>query len=114
MWCYIRARHIRKVADQAIITPRAAAILTTTSTVPSSKVWQPPSWINNANTLRFFLALGTCRIPGECQFITLSTDAAVVVEVDDVVASALPELCEGRSLLSNTKKKRSDHDTRAS
>ena len=53
----------------------------------------PPSWVQRGSTIRFLLALASARIPGESQFLTLSTDAAVVVELEDAAVSAVPELC---------------------
>lgn len=60
---------------------------------PSVDIVQPPDWIDHRDTLRFLLALGSARIPGECQFISLLTDSSVLVDVLDTPGSALPELC---------------------
>lgn len=48
---------------------------------------------SNRDTLRFFLTLGSARIPGESQFISLYTDTSVLVDVTDNPCAALPELC---------------------
>lgn len=60
---------------------------------PSDEIVSPPDWIDNRDTLRFLLAMGSARIPGESQFICLSTDSSVIVDVLDTPGSALPELC---------------------
>lgn len=69
--------------------PRASesgGVYTLTSTNSISS-YPAPSWINRNTTLRFFLAMGSARISGECQYITLSTDAAVVVNLEDSIGS---------------------------
>ena len=90
VWCFIRARHIRAIAEQSTVVPRVAEYGGVSMHGSSSN---PPSWINSGTTVRFLLGLGSARVPGECQFITLSTDASVIVEIEDVIGSALPELC---------------------
>lgn len=60
---------------------------------PSDDVVQPPNWVDNRDTLRFLLAMGSARIPGESQFISLFTDSSVMVDVLDTPGSALPEPC---------------------
>ena len=76
--------HIRNVAEQSTVLPRASEH----GGFGSTSGYSPPSWINRNTTLRFFLALGSAKIPGECQFITLGTDTAIVVELEDAIGSA--------------------------
>ena len=86
VWCYLRQRTLRPVGDQAIITHR---VMDTAKGNPDDFI-EPPAWVNNRDTLRFLLALGSSRIPGESQFICLTTDTQAIVDVTDTVGSSLP------------------------
>lgn len=84
--CYLRQRTLRPVGDQAIISHRVVDATKTTS----GDLVDPPAWVNNRDTLRFLLAVGSSKIPGEAQFMCLTTDTQAIVDVTDTVGSALP------------------------
>lgn len=85
---HLRQRTLRPVGEQAVIVHRMID-----PEKPADDSVQPPDWVDNRDTLRFLLAMGSARIPGESQFICLSTDSSVLVDVMDTPGSALPELC---------------------
>lgn len=89
VWCYVRQRTLRPVGEQSTIVHR----LVDTTDKLGDDVVLPPDWINGRDTLRFMLAMGSSRIPGESQFICLSTESSMLVDVLDTPGSALPELC---------------------
>lgn len=85
--------HFRVVTEQSTVVPRMVEYGASYLSASAATTMSTPTWVNRTTTIRFLLALGSARIPGECQFLTLSTDAQVVVELDDAIGSALPELC---------------------
>ena len=96
VWCFLRSRTLEPVGEQAVVAPRLAPAPWASSSAASSpsSAWQPPPpWVDDRRTLRFVLNLGSARIPGESQFITLSSDTAVQALVTDALGSALPEVC---------------------
>lgn len=88
LWCYIRQRSLRPVGSQSSIVNRVADL---DRSLPGAHY--PPDWIDQSDTMRFLLVLGSARIPGESQFITLSTDSSVLVDTLDTPGSSVPEIC---------------------
>ena len=88
VWCYVRQRCL-----QPVIGEQASILHEVTDEGIGDVVLAPPAWITARDTLRFLLTVGSGRVPGGSQFLSLYADNPVVADVLDVPGSALPEFC---------------------
>ena len=88
IWCFVRHRAILPVGDQSVIVHR----LSDPGRKPDARL-QPPAWTTGRDVLWFLLTLSGARVPGEAQYLSLSSSNTVQVWVTDTIGSALPEFC---------------------
>ena len=107
LWCYLprartcvwagaprspRQRSLQPVGPQALVMHQ---IRGWDVGMPLDTPMRPPAWIHHRDTFRFLLVIGSARIPGECNFLTLSSETTAVVEVLDApVGAAHGPVCD--------------------
>lgn len=102
LWCYVRHRMMRPLADQSVVIHRLFD-----PDRPLDPHMRPPAWVEQRDALRFQLTIPSAKIPGESRFIGqgslrasggnpvvgCASSNTVTVEVVDAVGAGLPEFC---------------------
>jgi hypothetical protein len=85
LWCLVRHSALEPVSTLTNIYPRV--------TDTGRGRFEPPAWTRDRTAIAFQLTVAGARIPGECQFISLSGTVPVRALARGSVTAALPEFC---------------------
>lgn len=89
---FVRHSAWRSVGEQASIVWRPIRSGNDTPRGDSVRI-QPPSWIDDRDTLPFLISIPSTKIPGDSMFIGGASSNTLQVEIVTNIGATLPECC---------------------